>query len=54
MDMKTINNEIFPGNFANFYLRNNEDTIDFIVVNGFFINLAKDDFNIPNAIIGIN
>jgi hypothetical protein len=48
---QNVNTEIFPGNFANFYLRNNDDNIDFIVVNGFFISIAKKEFDIPNAII---
>jgi len=52
-DKENINHEIFPGNFANFYMRNNENEIDFIVVNGFLINLAKNDFDIPNAIISL-
>ncbi len=42
--------DLFPGNFANFYLINKKGEIDYVVVNGFLINRISNSIAVHNAI----
>ena len=42
--------DVYPGNFANFYLKNRNGETDYIVVNGFLVNIISNDISVINAI----